>query len=180
MRRNIEYYEARTSHGSTLSRVVFTSILHRIDCEAGSKLFIHTLRSDLYGLQGGTTAEGVHLGAMAGLVGVVRRYYAGLELRPEGVSIAPDMPARIQRLHFRVQWHNRWLEVLLTPTRLMLTVDEDEPSDVPIFVWGQPYSLEPGGSLDLNLTGLREAATGTAGCAEAAVSSSAAEVPSPS
>src|SRR5690606_4427292 len=76
IRRNVAYYMARTSHGSTLSRVLHASVLDRIDRDRAWSLFCEALRSDVEDVQGGTTQEGIHLGAMAGTVDIVLRHYA--------------------------------------------------------------------------------------------------------
>ena len=68
---------ARTSHGSTLSKVVHAWVLVRSDRERAWELFTEALASDLLDLQGGTTPEGVHLGAMAGTVDLVQRAFTG-------------------------------------------------------------------------------------------------------
>lgn len=149
VRRNIEYYQARTSHGSTLSKVVFTSIVHRQDCAAGCELFLAALGSDLYDVQGGTTPEGVHLGAMGGTVDIVTRHYAGVELTRDGVRLSPDMPPRIRRLKFRIQHRGRWYTVELVPDRLRASVDDAEPAPVSIRVYDRAYELEPGRSLEV-------------------------------
>src|SRR5690606_12691154 len=47
LKRNVEYYMERTSHGSTLSKTVFASVIHHLDCEAGCELFLEALRSDI-------------------------------------------------------------------------------------------------------------------------------------
>jgi len=79
IRRNVDYYLARTSHGSTLSGVVNAWVLARSDRPRSWRFFTEALASDLYDVQGGTTAEGIHLGAMAGTVDLVQRCYTGLE-----------------------------------------------------------------------------------------------------
>lgn len=147
VRRNVEYYERRTSHGSTLSKVVFTSAVHRQDSEAGGRLFLLALHSDFYDVQGGTTPEGVHLGAMGGTVDIVTRHYAGLEMAAECVRFAPDVPERIRRLRFRSRYRERWLTVELTLARLTIDVDDAEPTPVPVEVYGERHEIEPGGRL---------------------------------
>src|SRR5262249_43706092 len=77
----IEYYLARTSNGSTLSAVVHAWVLARSSREMAVERFIEALRSDVADVQGGTTAEGIHLAAMAGTVDVLQRCFAGVELR---------------------------------------------------------------------------------------------------
>jgi len=151
IRRSVAYYQSRTSHGSTLSKVVFTSAVHRQDCEAGCGLFLSALRSDLYDVQGGTTAEGVHLGAMAGTVDIVTRHYAGLDLRRDGVHLTPDMPLRMKRLRFGFRHDGRCYELELTQERLRISVDDVEPAEVRVLVRGQAYSVAPGGTLELEI-----------------------------
>jgi trehalose/maltose hydrolase-like predicted phosphorylase len=158
-RRNVEYYQTRTSHGSTLSKVIFTSVVHRQDCEAGCNLFLSALRSDLYDVQGGTTPEGVHLGAMGGTIDIVTRHYAGLELTQEAVMFAPDMPGRMRRLRFRFQRHGRWYDAVLTRDRLVVSVDDVEPHAVTVEVEGRRHVLEPGGSLKVDIEPFRADAT---------------------
>jgi alpha,alpha-trehalase len=51
--RNIDYYIARTSHGSTLSRVVHSWVLARSDRGRSWELFTEALESDVADIQGG-------------------------------------------------------------------------------------------------------------------------------
>ncbi len=156
IRRSVQYYQSRTSHGSTLSKVVFTSAVHREDCETGCGLFLSALRSDLYDVQGGTTPEGVHLGAMAGAVDIVTRHYAGVELRRDGVYLSPEMPLRMRRLRFRIQHHGRWFEIELTRERLRISVDDAEPAEARVQVQGRPHVLSPGETLEVEIEPLAE------------------------
>ena len=65
----IDYYLARTTHGSTLSAVVHAWVLARAHREQALELLpARRCESDIADIQGGTTAEGIHLGAMAGSV----------------------------------------------------------------------------------------------------------------
>ena len=64
--RTVSYYLARTSHGSTLSGVVSAWVLARYQPEQAWRFLQHALESDVADVQGGTTAEGIHPGAMAG------------------------------------------------------------------------------------------------------------------
>lgn len=56
----------RTSHGSTLSGLVHGWILTRARRADAWHHVQETLRGDIADIQGGTTGEGIHLGAMAG------------------------------------------------------------------------------------------------------------------
>ena len=102
-------------------------------------------------MQGGTTPEGIHLGAMAGTVGIVLRRYAGLSLGPDGVRFEPSLPGIFSELNFRVHWHGRWLDATLTADRLRLTADRDRVEPVPVRVRGQLLSIEAGESVEIPL-----------------------------
>src|SRR5829696_3352448 len=80
--RTVDYHLARTSHGSTLSGVVSAWVLARYEPKEAWRFLQQALESDVADVQGGTTAEGIHLGAMAGTVDIVLRCLAGL--RPRG------------------------------------------------------------------------------------------------
>jgi trehalose/maltose hydrolase-like predicted phosphorylase len=151
VRRTIEYYARRTTHGSTLSRVVYASTIHHLDCDEGCRLFLEALRSDVDDLQGGTTAEGIHLGAMAGTVSMVFRLYAGVNVGPSGVGFDPDLPRHFRRLAFRVHWRGRWVNAELTQDRLRLQADRDTPEDVPVRVRGERFRLAPGERREVSL-----------------------------
>ena len=90
--RTVEYYLARTSHGSTLSAVVHAWVLARLDRPASWRFFLEALASDVNDVQGGTTSEGIHLGAMAGTLDLAQRCYTGLELRDGLLRLAPALP----------------------------------------------------------------------------------------
>jgi hypothetical protein len=76
--RNVEYYLARTSDGSTLSGVVHSLVLARLDRARSWDRLRVSLESDVGDIQDGTTREGIHLGAIAGTVDIVQRAHMGL------------------------------------------------------------------------------------------------------
>jgi len=98
---NLAYYLARTSHGSTLSRVVHALLANMIgDRKLSWELYQDALSSDYNDIQGGTTAEGIHLGVMAGTVLIAIYAYAGLNLRGKNIRIHPNLPDAWRSLKF--------------------------------------------------------------------------------
>ncbi len=77
VRRTVDYYDQRTSHGSTLSHVTFAGVLATFDPQSSWLRFKLALESDVSDLQGGTTKEGIHMGVMGGTLDLVQRYYVG-------------------------------------------------------------------------------------------------------
>ncbi|GAA4489779.1 glycosyl hydrolase family 65 protein [Actinoallomurus oryzae] len=102
--RTVRYYLARTSHGSTLSAVVHAWVLARSDRLASWRFFLEALDSDLHDVQGGTTAEGIHLGAMAGTLDLAQRCYTGLEPRDGVLRVAPTLPPGLPGLAMELEY----------------------------------------------------------------------------
>jgi len=147
MNRTIEYYEARTSHGSTLSRVVHSWVLSRSDRERSWRFFTEALESDVADIQGGTTGEGIHLGAMAGTVDLVQRSFTGMALWDDAIWFDPMLPDEIDRLEMRLHYrHHSGLHVEVTQDRLTIssppTVDGASP--IKVGVRGEIVVLESG------------------------------------
>lgn len=107
----IDHYLARTAHGSTLSALVHSWVLARANREAALEHFERALSSDLADIQGGTTAEGVHLAAMAGSIDLLQRCFAGLETRDDALWFNPHWPERFGALEFAVQYRGLSLQV---------------------------------------------------------------------
>ncbi len=131
--RNVAYYSTRSSHGSTLSRVVQAWVLARSDRAQSLKFFLEALQSDVADIQQGTTAEGVHLGAMAGTVDLVERVWTGLELKGGMLRINPELPDQIDRLDMRIRYREHSLDLRLTHDSL--TVRGHEGVAAPISLW---------------------------------------------
>jgi len=93
LEKNLNYYLQRTSHGSTLSRVVHTTLANMVgNKELGWELYSDALSSDFNDIQGGTTGEGIHAGVMAGTVLIAINLFAGVDLSGDTVAINPDLP----------------------------------------------------------------------------------------
>ena len=116
--KNIAYYLLRSSHGSTLSKVVHSWVLTRSDRARSWKLFSEALESDVADVQGGTTPEGIHLGAMAGTVDLVQRAYTGLEVRDEALWLNPCLPTEVTRLQMQIRYRGHTLALDITPAWL--------------------------------------------------------------
>jgi alpha,alpha-trehalase len=66
IRRDIAYDYPRSARESSLARVADTWVFARADRPGSWELFMEALLTDVADIQGGTTPEGIHLGAMAG------------------------------------------------------------------------------------------------------------------
>ena len=139
--RNIDYYMQRTSHGSTLSRVVHSWVLARSDREAAWKLFREALHSDIEDVQGGTTPEGIHLGAMAGTVDLLQRVHTGIEPRDDVLWFDPLLPYELEDVRLRVHYRGHWLSVRVTTEELTVSFDRGGTDVVNIGFRGEVYQM---------------------------------------
>lgn len=121
---NVKYYLDRTSHGSTLSGVVHAWVLARTDRKRSWHLFKHALDSDVNDVQRGTTAEGIHLGAMAGTVDLMQRCYTGMEVREDVLWLNPRLPEELDCLEFTVRYRGHWLNLNITQEVLKVTFEK--------------------------------------------------------
>lgn len=142
--RNIEYYEARTSHGSTLSRLVHSWVLARSDRERSWWLFEHALRSDVEDIQGGTTAEGIHLGAMAGTVDMIQRCFPGLTPREDVLWINPALPQKMEHIHLRLRYRGAWIVLDIGQRELAVCVEKGWAESAKIGFCGKVHELSGG------------------------------------
>jgi len=103
IKKNIEYYLSRTTHGSTLSRIVYSMLLLKVgNKDLAWKLFYQALTSDYSDIQGGTTAEGIHLGVMGATLNVVTSFFAGIDYRGPELEINPNLPDAWQSIKFNM------------------------------------------------------------------------------
>ncbi len=115
--RTIDYYDRRTSHGSTLSHIVHAGVLASIDPTSSYERFLEALHSDVDDVQNGTTAEGIHTGVMGGTLDLVQRIYLGVEIRDGVVVFTPRLRERLDGLSLLIQFRG-------TPIRVLVEGDE--------------------------------------------------------
>lgn len=118
MTRTFDYYEARSSHGSTLSAIVHAWVLARSHRERALEFFERALVADVADVQGGTTREGIHLAAMTGTVDLLQRCFSGLELREDRLMLDPYWPAALGTLAFTIQYRDVPLELRIEGARV--------------------------------------------------------------
>jgi beta-phosphoglucomutase family hydrolase len=150
----IDYYLRRTSHGSTLSGIVHAWVLARSCRQRSWSLFTEALQSDIADIQGGTTREGIHLGAMAGTVDLLQRCFTGLELRGEELHFHPVLPDELRRLAFRLRYRQHSLSVDIAPDALTLASDPSGAEAISIAVDNRHVVLHPGERMSVPLARL--------------------------
>ncbi len=147
----IKYYEQRTSHGSTLSWVTHAWVLARADRPRSWELLSQALDSDIADLQGGTTKEGVHLGAMAGTVDLIQRCYTGIEPRANVLTFNPRLPDELTRLRTTVRYRGQTLDLEVTHDKLFVASRPFTAYPITIAYRGQVRDISPGQRYEFRL-----------------------------
>jgi beta-phosphoglucomutase family hydrolase len=150
--RTVAYYDSRTSHGSTLCRTVHSWVFARSDRRRAMRYFAEALQSDVGDIQQGTTAEGVHLGAMAGTIDLVQRVSTGIEVTGDVLRFNPRLPEELDRLDMRVRYRGHSLDVRLTRDTLTVRGRDRGPRPIRIGFKNDVYEFAGGVTLAFTLT----------------------------
>ncbi|CAN5119780.1 hypothetical protein BH09ACT10_BH09ACT10_00070 [soil metagenome] len=142
--RTVDFYLARTSNGSTLSRMVHSWVLARSDRHQSWSLFNQAVDSDLTDIQGGTTREGVHLGAMAGTIDLILRCYGGLEIRGDVLRLHPRLPPELPGASFEIVYRGQPISIELTQAQVRLRLHPHSGDSITVCIEDQVSVLSPG------------------------------------
>jgi trehalose/maltose hydrolase-like predicted phosphorylase len=121
---NLDYYEPRTAHGSSLSPGIHASLFARagrLD-QAVHALDIAT-RIDLDDLTA-TTAGGLHLAAMGSVWQALAYGFVGARPRGDVLELDPVVPEAWRSLEMRLRFRGGRLRVAVAPTTLEIRADE--------------------------------------------------------
>jgi len=142
--RNVAYYAARTSHGSTLSRVVDSWVLARSDRAGSWQVFLRALESDVADTLSGTTSEGIHLGAMAGTVDLLQRGYTGLVMRGDTLWVNPRLSDELRRLRMSIRYRGLTLDMELKHGELSVHARPSNAAPIALGIVNKVYRLASG------------------------------------
>ncbi|MCW7943772.1 trehalose 6-phosphate phosphorylase [Streptomyces hygroscopicus] len=144
-RRTVDYYLSRTSHGSTLSGLVHGWVLARARRAEAWEFCQEALRGDIADVQGGTTGEGIHLGAMGGTLDLVQRGLTGLETREGALWLDPVPLPELSSYGFSIRYQGHWgVRLRLERGRLAIEVPSSDRSPIELRLPDRAVRIEPG------------------------------------
>ena len=156
LKANYQYYSKRTSHGSTLSKVVHAAVAKDVQPrEVTWDWFLGALESDIHDTQGGTTIEGIHCAVMAGTLMLVIGEFAGVSFSGEKVRVRPALPEHWRRLSFSVLNRGVKYSIDIRPSGAKVAVDGPGVSEaVEVKEGGQAvFELAGGRQLEVDCRG---------------------------
>jgi beta-phosphoglucomutase family hydrolase len=152
LKKNYQYYEGRTSHGSTLSKVVHAVLSSYFkDDKTAWKWFTEAMESDIYDTQGGTTPEGIHCGVMAGTLDVITRYFAGIDFSSKIPQIRPNLPEHWTRLAMKACHRKMWYDMEIFHHQIKITLSGKTRTSQPVAINDKTVKLKPGQTRTIRL-----------------------------
>ncbi len=149
--KNLQYYLKRTSHGSTLSRVVHALLASMSgDEELSWNMYQDALASDYNDIQGGTTGEGIHVGVMAGTVMIALTTYAGVHLNGEHLEVNPNLPDLWKKMEFNLKFKGVSYQFSINSESLKVQTKETN-KDVVLIVNNNTYTLPANEPVNISL-----------------------------
>ncbi len=144
-RRTVDHYLRRTSHGSTLSGLVHGLVLARARRADAWRYVREALEADIADIQGGTTGEGIHLGAMAGTLDLVQRGLTGLETREDALHLDPVPLPALSEYSFSLRYRGHWgIGIRRREGEIEIEVPESAESPIRVVLAGRTVTVAPG------------------------------------
>ncbi|MBA1307507.1 glycoside hydrolase family 65 protein, partial [Pseudomonas stutzeri] len=137
---------ARTTHGSTTSRPVFAGIYVAL-ARQGQQVFekqaydflTEAIGSDYYDIQGGTTAEGVHMGVMGETLAVIQNDYAGVDMLHDTFRVMPKLPSQWSSISFTQKYHGVTINLQISHHHVIAKADKK----ISVIIAGEQMILQP-------------------------------------
>jgi len=142
---NFDFYIQRTSHGSTLSRIVHAYLANRLgrrDFAWG--LYMEALSSDYVDIQGGTTGEGIHAGVMGSTLLFVIRSIAGIKFNGKILSMEPQLPEGWKNVKFGFAFRKNNYTFEIFPRSIIVEMKNADDQPVEISISGKVRSFRSG------------------------------------
>ena len=134
LKREYAYYEAITTHDSSLSRSIFSALAARMgEGEKAYRYFMDTAAMDLVDLQR-NAADGLHVANLGGSWLSLATGFGGLSIKAGMLTVTNHLPKQWQGLTLRLQFHGRLLAIEYRHTGTTVTLLEGEA--LPVIVDG--------------------------------------------
>jgi trehalose/maltose hydrolase-like predicted phosphorylase len=128
--------------------VVHAWVLARGNRHQAMEYFRQALASDIVDIQRGTTAEGIHLAAMAGTIDLLQRCFTGLEIRGDRIVVGPLWPKSLGTLAFTFRYRGHRLRLAVRGRSAVLSAEPGDAPPVEVECRGRRQTLTAGGTVE--------------------------------
>ncbi|MCO4237089.1 hypothetical protein NG702_06575 [Pseudarthrobacter sp. MDT3-28] len=140
----VDYYLARTAHGSTLSRVAHASVLAAMGTERAWSTFREALSADLRRHPRRHHSHRHPPWRHGRNHRCYQRSFAGLRITSDALLFAPKMPKEIESVSFRVRYRDHLLAVNLEHGTLTVSAAPGDASAIRLQVGSERVLLGAG------------------------------------
>lgn len=147
IKRNYEFYEARTVHESSLSPCVHSVLASRIgNVEKAYELYLRTARLDLddYNRE---VREGLHITSMAGTWISIVEGFGGMRVRNNMLTFNPLIPDKWKSYSFKVWFRDNILKIIVTNSQV--TINNESGNAITLKVYGVEQNVPASGSVNI-------------------------------
>mgnify|MGYP002706367901 FL=1 len=139
---NLEYYEKRCAHTSSLSLSTYATLAADINLSDYSySLFEKACRIDLGDKEMGSSVAGLHAASLGGIWQCVVFGYLGVRLYGQKLRIQPNLPKTWKKVRTKIYWHGCHLEICAD--KKTVTVKKlGGDGDVSFLCGGKDYSVK--------------------------------------
>ncbi|MEK6265930.1 MAG: glycoside hydrolase family 65 protein, partial [Clostridium sp.] len=149
IRKNYDFYEARTVHESSLSPCIHTILAAKIgNHDKAYEMYLRASRLDLDNYNNDTN-DGCHTTSMAGTWMAVVPGFGGLRVRHNKLILAPFIPKNWSSCSFKIMFRGALLNIKVTKT--LLEIRNENDLGVNLSVFNIEYFLSAKGSLQITL-----------------------------
>jgi maltose phosphorylase len=142
LRRNFNFYEARTVHESSLSPCVHSILASRLnDGEKAYEFYLRTARLDLDDYNN-DTEDGLHITSMAGTWMSIVEGFAGMRVRDHQLKFSPFVPSQWKSFSFNITFRGTTLKIKIRANEISIT--NDAPETLTVQVFDQAYEIPQG------------------------------------
>ncbi|MCP8617874.1 glycoside hydrolase family 65 protein [Salirhabdus salicampi] len=139
---NLDYYESRTIHDSSLSMAVHSIVAANVgDVKDAYEYFTKASLIDL-GENMESSDAGVHAASLGGIWKAVVFGFAGIKLTSEVLMIKPNLPEQWNSITIPIYWRGDRLTVELTLNSIMIRNETGNNPSLPIEFNGTRFSLQ--------------------------------------
>ena len=133
IRRNFDFYEARTVHESSLSPCVHSILAAKLgDEQRAYEFYLRTARLDLDNYNN-DTEDGCHITSMAGTWMSVVEGFGGMRVKNGQVCFNPFLPKKWQNFSFHINFRNVLLEVKVSKGKVQISNKSDKEIEVSVY-----------------------------------------------
>lgn len=133
IRRSFEYYEAITTHDSSLSSCIFSIVAAKLgQIEKAYDYFDETSKLDLLNTHG-NTKDGIHAANMGGTYMGIVFGFGGLRIKDDGIHLNPVLPSAWTAYDFKVHDRGSRIRVRVDAQGCRLTLEHGEPRSLKVY-----------------------------------------------